>query len=408
MSHFRPTSSPYQLKFKTYLRQNLAYLHDEIQNAVPIPAEEVRTQAMHTLSYTLKVREAWLPTRDLLLALASSMEQAGHREDWIPYLTRALEGSIAAGDQSAAAEFHLQLALLYRLLSQFKTAHEHIVASIDQFASLGEARNQARALNELAWLEQLQHGYEDAGQHVEQALSFLDEDDPERGMSYRVQGMIAFYQKHLAEAEFYHLKALTLFQQQKNLRRIAWARQNLAAVLREQKKLEEAIAYFQEAAIILWDLQDIYHWATVQMNLGVVYLNSERASQGLPYFEHAEQISNKLNDTLQSAMVSTCFGLAFLALAEYTKAENAFLRAINLYGKLGDAAWRLNAVDGLAMVYLGEQQYSKARTILTDALNELPRINKLPNYNYLFLSINKHFQEAKNGLDLLDKSLQNA
>lgn len=397
MSHFRPASSLYQIKFKSYLLQNLAYLHDEIQNAVPIPVEEVRTQAMHTLSYALKVREAWSPTRDLLFILAPPMEQAGHREDWIPYLLQALQASIATGDQRAAAEIHLQLALLYRLLSQFKTAHEHVTASIDQFAMIDEPRNQARALNELAWLEQLRHHYEDARRYVDQALALLMDDDPERAMSYRVQGMIAIGYERWKEAENLHAQALALFEQRGDLRKMAWSIQNLAIAQYGQKQFREAISNYHKAATLLKQASDYYHWSVTQVNLGLAHYSLGEPETAIAFYQEAKLVAQRLHDTLQLGRIYTNLGLAYYALQTYTMAEESFTNSIYFYESIGDKSRVLNATDGLAMNYLAQRNYSAATTVLTGAIALLPQIADEPTYAYLFHSLQTHLQEALAG-----------
>jgi tetratricopeptide (TPR) repeat protein len=394
MSHSKPASSPYQSKFKSYLLQNLAYLHQEVQHAAPIPEEEVRTQAMHTLSYALKIGEAWSPTRDLFLILAPPMEQAGHREDWIPYLLRALERSMAADDQSAAAEFHLQLALLYRLLSQFKAAHEHIAASIDLFASRAEARNQARALNERAWLEHLQHRYEEASRHVEQAIGLLEEDDSERAMSYRVQGMIAIGFRQWEEAKHYHHLALTLFEKHHDQRRIAWSLQNLAYVLREQQQYAEAIELFKQAGNLLRQVDDRYHTSIVLFNLGLTYSACNQVPKAITYYKEAEEIFYKLNNKLYLARLYTDWALDALSLQDYTGAELLFKQSIGLFKELGDESWRLNAMDGLAITYLAQQDHVRARSIVDEALQALAKAIHIPNYDYLYTSLTKHWLES--------------
>jgi tetratricopeptide (TPR) repeat protein len=282
-------------QFKAYLRRNLLYTVRLVQATEQLLTDEVRTQALHTLSYALGERELWPLVRALLLALAPKMELGGHREDWLPYLQQGLAQSKVLGDFATAAECQLQRGLIARLLSDFAGAREQLTASVALATQAGEPRTQARALNELAWLEQLQEAYAAAEGHVAQALTLLDEDDPERAMCYRVLGMIAFGQQKWLEAETYHRRALEIFEQHHDQRRIAWSLQNLAYTLQGQQQYGEAILLFQRAAEMLSEIGDNYHLGIVLLNLGVIYALSERYNEAIDNLSQAGTLLHKLH-----------------------------------------------------------------------------------------------------------------
>lgn len=394
------TTNPdlYPTQFHHYLTRNLRYVLGLVQAAGPVLNEEVRGQALHTLSYALQATAVWPLTRELFITLTPKMEQGGQREHWIPYLQEALRQSEAQGDDAAAGECHFQLALLYRLLSHFAAAHEHLQAALAHFTALGARRDQARVLNELAWLEHLQHRYDDASQHVIEALTLLEEDDPERGMGYRVQGMIAIDKERWQEAEILHQKALTIFKKEGNRRRIAWGLQNLAYALRGQNKFVESINYYKSAVDVLRELKDIHHLAIVLFNLGGTYYCCQDLDNATNCLTEARTILNQLNNKLFVAKLYTVLGLVYRGQTYYPKAEEAFLISIQHFQELADEAWRLNAVDGLAMTYLSQQKFAKAVILLEKALADLPKIIDLPNYQYLDKSLHEHMLEAATGL----------
>ncbi|MCB0127092.1 MAG: hypothetical protein KDE58_32750, partial [Caldilineaceae bacterium] len=146
-------------QFKRYLRRNISYVQRMVAATNQPLAEEMRQQALHTLSYAFGEADLWPLVRELLQALAPKMELAGHREDWLPYLQRGREESERFGDATLAAECNLQIGIIYRLLSDFAEARKNFTASIAQAAQNQDIHNQARGLNELAWLEHLQHHY---------------------------------------------------------------------------------------------------------------------------------------------------------------------------------------------------------------------------------------------------------
>ena len=387
-----------QAKFQAYLERNLRYLSDLVATATPLPDEEARIQAMHTLTFALRVPALWDLTRQLLLKLSPKMEQAGHRSDWLVYLAEATTLSEQRTDWATAAECTLQRGLLHRLLSEFPLAIEQLQRSVALWQQIGAGRDQARALNELAWVAYLQNQTGPATTYVEQALALLPAADPERAMCYRVQGMIAIAHERWAEAETYHRQALTIFVTGGDDRKAAWSLQNLAYALRGQKRFEEAIEYYEQAAVLLLEEGDLYHWSTVQMNLGITYHYSGRTESSLKYFADARSIPQSMLDTLHLARLSLNMAVALMVLSRFPEAEQAFWEAIQLYTEAGSVAWRLNAMDGLAMNYIGWKKYDQAMGVLQQALNELSSVADAPNYDYLYNSLHQHWQEAHQGL----------
>jgi|688.fasta_scaffold28823_9 tetratricopeptide (TPR) repeat protein len=387
-----------QAKFQAYLERNLRYLVDLVATATPLPNEEVRTQAMHTLRFALRVPALWALTRQLLLTLSPKMEQAGHRGDWLVYLEEATTLSEQRADWATAAECTLQRGLLHRLLSDFPLAIAQLQRSVALWQQIDAGRDQARALNELAWVAYLQNQTAPATTHVEQALALLPAADPERAMCYRVQGMIAIAHERWGEAEAHHRQALTLFATGGDDRKAAWSLQNLAYALRGQGRYEEAIEYYQQAAALLLELGDLYHWSTVQINLGLAYYYSGKPEIAVNYYATARSIPKSLLDASQMTRLCVNTALALMRLAQFTEAEKEFLEAIQLCANAGATAWQLNAMDGLAMTYIGWQKFNQATEVLKQALVELPNVIDAPNYNYLYNSLHQHLEEAQRGL----------
>jgi tetratricopeptide (TPR) repeat protein len=394
---------PFHAQFKTYIVRSIQAALTRV-NVDPLLSAEARARALHVLEYAFTLPPAWPATRQLLWALLPKMEQGGVSSDWLDCLHRAVEFSCVSEDTAAAAEFQWQLGYLYRQQSQFDRARQHLQASAAAFASLGQTHDQARALNELAFVACLQHHYREGEQLVETALQLLDETDPERALSYRIQGMIAVDYGRWQEAEEHHRKSLQLSEKQGNQRQIAWCLQNLGYALRGQARFAESIAYLERASAILDSIQDSYHWAIVQMNVGVTYRFNHQPGMALVCHTHAAKIFHKISDKLSLAKLYTNLGLDYLVLDKWAQAEQAFQLSIDLYTEIGDESWRLNAVDGLVMTYLSQKFYAKAIAILELAIAALPGIAEMPNYEYLSRSLAKHLDEAKQGLEIANQT----
>jgi tetratricopeptide (TPR) repeat protein len=388
------TENPYLALFHEYICAGLRQAAARVREAEPLVPEPEREQAWHLLSYAFQVDEAWPLTRELLQALAPKMEQAGFRGEWLPYLNHALDLAQKNVDQSACAAIALWLGQMHRLLSDYETADQHVLAAIALASATGSAWDQAHALNERAWLKYLQQDFATAQALAQQALALLAPDDPERGMSHRVLGMIAVEQGQWHEAESQHRTALAFFQRQPEQRKSVWALQNLGAALSGQARYAEAIACYQQAIDLMSQLGDIYNQSIARMNLGITFFHTGQLEDALEQFQIAEHHFRKLADRLNQAKITNNLGLLYIHLQRYDQAEQMFRISIDLYQQLKDVGRGLNAMDGLAMALLAQGRNTEALAILDAALERLQSAPQLPNYNYLLNSLQTHRAEA--------------
>lgn len=390
-----PPPPDYPALFRQYVVRSVAATHAAVAAQPLALADEPREQALHVLSFALKLAEAWPATRDLLLLLAPKMEQAGYRDDWIPYLERGVALSQAQDDRRAEGELCLYLGELLRLRSKFELARQWLNTSIATFTALGENQGQARALNQLAYVAWQQHHYDEAESLAQCALTLLDEDDIERATCFSRLGLVAIDQQQWEEAEHYHRDALRIRQKYDDQRKIAWSLQNLGYALRGQGKYQGAIDYYKQAIAILKDIQDIANCANVQINLGIVYWLAEQPAKALEVYALAEYILGKIHDMYNLAAVLNNKGLCYLALHDWGQAEHAFLSSISLFQQISDINLRLNVLDGLGLAYLGQNKYDKAGTIFQSALDELPQIAGTAMYDYLAGILPTHLVQAR-------------
>lgn len=356
---------------------------------------DMRDRALHVLSFALKLEAVWPSTRDLLLLLAPKLEQAGHRDDWLPYLAAGVTLSQHCGDALAEAELKLAAGQLHRLVSRFGPAREWLTASRQIFSALGNEQGQARALNQLAYVAWQQHEYPEAERLAENALVLLGETDPERAMSLSALGLVAIDRKQWMEAERYHREALQIRTIQCERRKMAWSMQNLAYVLRGQGKYTEAITCFENAITILAEIHDLSNCAIAQMNLGIVYSLSGQRITALGIYSLVEHTFRKLHDVYNLAKVLTCKGLDYRILREWAQSEDAFVTSITLFQGISDTNWRLNALDGLGLVYLDQGKSGEAYRVFCAVFAELPQIAGTPTYDYLTKVLPDHLAQAK-------------
>lgn len=395
MSSFseQPLPNPSVL-FRDYVVRSVRAALSRIDVTTTTLPDDVRERALHCLSFSFKLAEAWPVTRDLLLAMAAPMEQGGHRDDWIPYLEQGVQQSHLLGDVQAEAELRLHLGYLFQLLGKFREAYVQVMVSVKQFDEVDNFRNQAKALNRLAYIARLQRRYEEAEYLLQDASKLLEEDDPEWANSFFVQGAIAFDKRDWATATHYFQGSLALWEKLGDKRRIAWGLRNLGPALQAQRRYDEAIACYTKAITLLEDVRDIAQQSIAYMNLGIVYLLLEQPQKALELFMLGEPVLYKTHDELHLAMNYCNRGIAHRDLRQWEQAENAFLSSLERWKQIGNVEAIVNVLDELGVTYLEQSLPEKALTIFREALEQLARIENEPGYQHRLETVQKHLLQA--------------
>ena len=301
------------------------------------------------------------------MALAPRLEQAGYREEWIPYLERGVERCRATDDSAGEGELLRQLGMIYQLLGQFDDARDQYEGSAACFARIGDGRRQARALNRQALMFRLQRRLEEAGQAADAAICLLSPDDPERGYTAFIWGCIALDRGDWPLAVQHYQEALHFAETSGDQRQIAWSLNNLGPALRVSGRTEEAVACYQRAIAILGEIDDRVHQATARTNLGSLYLNTDQYDLALALFLQAEEVFREVHDLLRVASITTNLSLVYRQLGQPDKAAHYAEASIHFYRQIGDGASVVNAMNCLAEAYVDADRDAEAETVLDEA-----------------------------------------
>jgi len=390
-----PLPSRYITRFREYIVQSVAHILVNVHAIDSLLPEDVRVQALHTLSYALSLPEAWPTTRELLLCMAPKMEQAGFRGEWIAYLVAGAKLSQALNDINAEAELNYHIGFLYQLLANYSEARNSLGLSSKQFAYLVDRRNQAKALNREAYVARLQRLYTEANTLVDQALALLADDEPQREFSFYVKGMIAIDNSEPECADHWFKESLTLVEKQGNRRLVALRTGNLGLAYRMQARYAEAKVCYEQSIDLFAQVQDFVQQAMMYMNLGNVYLLCNEPSEALQLYNLAEPSIHLVRDELHLAMLDLNRGIALRCLRQWQKAEQLLQHSILRWQQLGNIYWLINTMDDLGLVYFEQDDMVKAIDTFRNALIKLETIAIEPGYTGLYKSLSAHIHEAR-------------
>lgn len=380
--------------FQEYVISGTRYSVANIQAAPALFSNLERRQALHNLSFALRIEQAWPVARDLLLAMAPKMERAGFRDEWIPYLQQGIEQSRLLQDKEVEAELWFHLGNIWRLQGKLDTAHECLTCSCQYFGHLKLTHGRAKVLNQLAQVCRLQGHYIQAKDHLNSALRLLNKDDPERASSFFVRGLIALDEHKWKDAEDAFDTSCRIWQADNDNRKIAWSLQNLGRTLRAQGRYAEAIRLYDKSIKLLDANHDLLNKAIVHMNLGVLYSLQHQSYKALDFYILALPIFRKVQDDVHLAMVYINMAIEYRILGKWDEAESICLLSLDLTRKLGRTRSYLNAMDELGLIYIGMGQFECAIKVFQAAIEQLPDLDGSPGYERCSYLLTTHLQEA--------------
>jgi tetratricopeptide (TPR) repeat protein len=353
--------------FRDYVLRGALHALELAQADAASLTPEEREQILHALGFALDLPETWPVARDLLVEVAPKLEQAGYREEWIPYLRRGIDRCRAMGESTVEAELALQLGILLQFMGQLEAAREHYALSAARAAAGGNRHQQARALNRLAFSLRLLGRLEEAEATVHQATDLLEPEDVERAYSEFVRGIVALERGNRSLAIERYRQAMDIWERHGDVRMVAWTLNNLGSPLRSIGQYQEAIACYRRAIDLMQQIGDPLHAATARANLGNVYMTIDQPERALALYVEAEQVFRQTHDHFRLANITTNLGRVYRRLGRWPEARQHLEASIHLYDINGHQWGRVNARDSLAEVELDLGRYAEAEAILREA-----------------------------------------
>ncbi len=393
------TMPHYPEQFRRIILTSARLLLDEVRaNNAPMRRGD-EEQALHTLSYSLGLFEAWPIVRTILLTLAPRMEQAGFRDEWIPYLEKGIVQSRRQSDSQAEAELRLQLGILLRLRGKYAQAHEQLGKSAKIFSRLERGNDQAKAMNQIAYLYRLQREFSKARECVNNALMLLPKESTERARSHLILGTIDLDCQNYEAAVAIFEETQMLLEEKNEPSLLGRCLLNYGATLRQLGKYQEAIDLYNKAYKIFKQNNDPVHIAHVQTNLGNVYLKLKAPQKALGYYQAVKTTFTQTQEQLGLAHVEHNIAMAYRQLQKWEEAEKMFVSSIDRYCILGNVERVGNGMEGLGKLYAAQQRFELAKQRFEEAIELLAPIQGQPGIDKLSQSILQNLSDANQHLN---------
>lgn len=372
--------SDYASRIESCLANSIRYMRQRIQQTDSILSPDDHEQTLHTLHYGLEELAIWPVIRPLLLETVPKMEQIGLRETWASYLTRGIRFSKHLRDYATEAELRFHLGIFRQRRSNYLLAYSEFSLALNIFSRINQLYNQAKTLNRKAYVARLQRNFSQATTLANQALSLLEENDPEQAYSVLVLGTIELDLRNFESAETLFQQSLDIWTKENDQRMMAWCLTNLGAALRPLQRYEEATDVYQRAIRFFEEAGDPVHLAVVWMNLGNINFMQDNPKKALDWYEQAQDIFIQVQEQLRLAQIQMNIGMAHYQLEQWEQAENFFLRCIEAFGMIGNIERVANGMDALGLTLLHQHRYEEAINTFREAIDKLAALEHRISY----------------------------
>lgn len=384
-----PQEPDFPTLFRQHIQRSTTRVHADVLHAgTPLP-EEMREQTLHVLSFALDLPAIWPLTRDLLQTLAPQLEQAGVREDWMPFLEKGILTSDVQGDTATGAELRLQLGILLQAIGEYARARECLAAAADAFAQAGQPGGQARALSRTAYIAHLQNRPQEGQPLVDTAVALLTEDDPQFAYCCLVRGMLAFDEENWAAAITWGERAVALCERHGERRTAAFALNNLSMAYRYADRLAEAGTCGERALRLFEEVGDPVNLGAAAYTMGNLYITQGDAEKALERYVQAEAILRSYGEG-RAALTWQGIARALRLLGRYDSAVSYYQQVLAALRQLNDHIGVVNALDGVGLAYQAMGLPDHARAAYTEALAVLASRETMPGYASYLTIVQAH------------------
>ncbi len=194
-------------------------------------------------------------------------------------------------------------------------------------------------------------------------------------VSYKRKGYALRKMNKYDEAIKCNIEALTLSEEKKTTKNIAYLNNALGLLFMQTGNYENAINYLNQALKLYEQENDQFGLSKVLNNLGGTYYQMGHNVLSLENLEKAYEIKKKLGETGSLGSTSNNIGLVCLELKLYNKAVDYFNEAI-IQSRLKKDKWgEANTLNNLARGYIENNAINTAKEILKKNKRTVESVN---------------------------------
>ncbi|MCA1671293.1 MAG: tetratricopeptide repeat protein, partial [Actinobacteria bacterium] len=309
-------------------------------------------------------------TTGLASTLFRYLEFGGHYPDAVAIHTHALHAARHIGDRAAEAHALTNLGTLYVLQSRYQQAADHIQQAVALSREIGDRVGEAHSLINFGFVYSRQGRYQQGAEHHQQALVLFREIGDQAGEAAALTnlGVVHWRQGHYGQAAKHYQQALTATREIDDWGGQANALGHLGNIHWRQGRYEQAGAHHQQALALFRETGDRVGEAWTLINLGNTYQGQDRYQLAA---EHHQQAFSLFRETAQpSGEAHSLINLGNLYQRQdrYQLAAEHHQQALALLREIGEREGEAEALNGLGEAHRATGQRREARIKYTAAL----------------------------------------
>ena len=269
-------------------------------------------------------------------------------------------------------EIHYDLAEEYRSRKEenYKLSEHHFLIALNIIAGTGDNEKIANCLYGIGYTHQRRNNYQEALVSFNKILELKDEGNNNFKKPKAYSQISTIYQAlgDYQRAFENQMKALLIYEVNKDLLGIANSNYNLGTIFYYQNQYEKSLEFYLKAKTIVDDLKNEKFNYSCSAALGSVYEKLENNGESLKYNMLSLELATKQKYKTGIAYSKGNIAMNYLTQGEFSKAEKYLKESIALKHELGDRYGTIgNGID-LSQLYILWEKPKMAIPILEKAL----------------------------------------
>jgi DNA-binding SARP family transcriptional activator/tetratricopeptide (TPR) repeat protein/DNA-binding XRE family transcriptional regulator len=309
-------------------------------------------------------------TSQLAAILGRYLSYGSHYPEAIIIHSRAQVAARQAGDTAGEAAALNALGLVAFHRGRYQQATDHLQQALALFRVIGDRIGQARALNNLGVVSFLQGHYAQAYEWWQQSKAVHREEGDQAGEASLLGnlGLLDLRQGRYEQASGRLQQSLALARMIGKRTTEFTALVNLGDVSLRQGAYQLATAQLQQALALARELSDRNHEASALVRLGEVSLRLGRYEQAADHLQQALALARETGDREDEAEALNGLGEVLLGNGQPARARVRHAAALELASQIGGKYQQARAHDGLARAHQAAGAPGQARPHWRQAL----------------------------------------
>jgi tetratricopeptide (TPR) repeat protein len=311
------------------------------------------------------------PRFDLLMAREQIYELQGERRLQEADLASLEETAKRLGDSRRQAQVCLRRSQFYHSLGEFEHAQASAEQGFNQAASIQDMLLQGDALTRWAWSQFSCGEYEASLDHLQTALTCLEQSDDDGLLAETLRGLGVVYQ---AKGDFttsrqFYMRALEIAGRMGD----RWTERrifnSLGAITQEAGDYTSAREYFVRSLRIAEEIGHRLGQSIVLSNLASLSGELGDYHTAESYIERAMKVTLEIDDRVGELTLTIIRGEIANRRGDYDAGRFYYEQVIELADELGSRSDRAIALSGLGWSEFGNQRYHSAQELYQSSLD---------------------------------------